>query len=106
MFYEDSIMLYGRNAGLWVFGTWTMSIAIFVVTAKVALETVHWIWLSHGSILVSLALYALLRVFLSVLIGFQPNEYGVFQALVQIPTFYACIVLCIVASLIPDFTFK
>jgi magnesium-transporting ATPase (P-type) len=106
MFYEDVIMLHGRNAGLWVFGTWTMTIAILVVTVKVALETVHWVWLSHASIWVSLGLYAALRIVLSVLVEFQPVEFYVFQTMLQIPSFYAATLLCIVASLLPDFTFK
>ena len=91
---------------MWVFGTFIMTISIIVVSVKVALETTHWVWMTWASIGLSLISYIVMRFSIGYLVKFLPDEYHVFTSVLKIPTFYMAILLCVVTSLLPDFTMK
>lgn len=99
-------MLHGLGSGLHVFGAFAMSMAVIVVTLKLALETLYWVIITAVSLAASLILYGVVRLVLSNMLAFDPSQYGIVTALIHIPSFIPAAVLCAVVAMLPDFTFK
>jgi len=107
LFYPShSISQTGRNTGGAEFGFYMMTMAVLVVTLRLALESVHWVFFTHFAVWGSLIFYFLARLALSNMLSFDPGQYGLFGLSFSTPTFWLSVLLVVITCLLPNFAVK
>lgn len=96
----------GRDVGLQEFGFYMMTMAVLVVTLRLALETVHWVFYTHFAVWGSLIFYFLARLALSNMINFDPGQYGIMGLSFSTPNFWISTVLVVSTCLLPVVAIK
>lgn len=102
IFYPShSVSQTGRDVGLQEFGFYMMTMAVLVVTLRLALESVHWVFFTHFAVWGSLIFYFLARFALSNMISFDPGQFGIFELSFSTPNFWISTVLVVATCLLP-----
>ena len=96
----------GRDVGSQDMGFYMMTMAVLVVTLRLALESVHWVVFTHFAVWGSLVFYFLARLALSNMLEFDTGQYGIFELGLQTPTFWLSVILVVIACLLPNFAVK
>lgn len=96
----------GRDTGMQEFGFYMMTMAVLVVTLRLAMETVHWVFFTHFAIWGSLIFYFLVRLALSHMLSFDPGQYGLFALSFSTPSFWFSTVLVTATCLLPILAIK
>jgi len=83
-----------------------MSIGIIIVSLKLAMEINTWNVLVHIGLWGSIIFYFMILLAQNYLVEMFPTQYGILNELITQPNFYILTLLCVVAALLPDWTFK
>jgi len=107
IFYDtNNVLPGGQVSDIWQFGMLTSTIAILVVLHKIALETNYWTVVNIFFHLLSLALYFLILVGISIFPTYWPQGYGLIQHLFTTASFWFALPMAFVICLLPDFVAK
>jgi len=84
----------------------TSTIAILVVLHKIALETNYWTAVNFAFHIISIVVYFLILVGISIFPGYWPQGYGLIQHLFTTVSFWFALPMAFVICLLPDFVAK
>lgn len=102
IFYPShTVSATGRDVGLQEMGFYMMTMAIVVVTLRLALESVHWVFFTHFAVWGSLVFYFLARMALSNMLIFDPGQYGIFELSLSSANYWFSVILVVMACLLP-----
>jgi len=105
-YFNDVLVPFGTVSGMWTYGFLMASSAACIVLFKFALETRYWTPITHVFEWISLISYFILIAILSGMPTLWPKAYYAFYEGAESASWWLCLVITVIAALLPDFTFK